>query len=59
MHTHIQGAVATAGQVVDWLMDQMQFVSSIEEIGKYVHAVMLITETASAMSSKICMSMVT
>ena len=32
---YIQGAVATAGQVMEWLKNEMKFVSSIDEIGKY------------------------
>ena len=32
----MQGAVATAGQVVDWLKNEMKFVSSIDEIGMYI-----------------------
>ena len=32
---HIQGAIATAGQVVQWLRDEMKFISSASEIGEY------------------------
>jgi len=33
---HTQGAVATAGQVVQWLRDEMKFISSASEIGTYI-----------------------
>jgi len=33
---HIQGAVATAGQVVQWLRDEMKFISSTSEIGECI-----------------------
>ena len=34
---HSQGAVATAGQVVQWLRDEMKFISSASEIGEHAY----------------------